>query len=225
MELSQRDYDVLRLINTFTQLSSVHLGELVFSDRSHSVPDRILGRLTRLNYLNRVGRRVSGDNGGAGAFTYQLGRHGRTLFEVEGRLSPIVNNHALMIADTYLALKRAEKAGFLTLTRWEVELLVPPVVRADLFVVLDFLSPRRGSSYFLEIDLGTEAAVRIRDKIAGYWRAVQSSGADFPYVVFVVKRPERVREIERVIRKLPDEQQEMVRVFLLAELIPQLMEL
>lgn len=226
MELTQRDYEVLKLTHTFSQLASTHLTELLFADRSHSVPDKVLGRLVRLGYLSRVGRRATGEKGGAGAFVYQLGRAGRLLLDVEGRLSPNVNNHALMIADTYLELRRAEKAGVLAVTAWEVERQVPPSVRADLYVVLDFAHDHRSSAYFLEIDLSTEQPARIREKVAGYWRAVEMSTSDyFPYVVFVVKHQVRKNELVRIFRQLPGEQQEMMRVFLIVELIPQLMQL
>ncbi|MER0445978.1 replication-relaxation family protein [Streptomyces sp. Edi4] len=226
MELTTRDFNILTLVHTFTQLSSTHLKELVFFDRSHSIPDVVLGRLVRLHYLSRVGRRATGDKGGSGAYTYQLGRYGRVLLGVEGRLSPNVNNHALMIADTYLEIRRAERAGVLALKRWEIELPVPPGVRSDLFVAADFPHQARSGAYFLEIDLSTEAPIRIREKIQAYWRAAELSEADdFPYVVFVVKHEARKAEIGRIIRKLPEEQREMVRVFLLGELIPALMQL
>lgn len=226
MELAQRDYDVLKMTRTFSQLASTHLTELLFTDRSHSVPDKVLGRLVRLGYLSRVGRRATGEKGGAGAFVYQLGRAGRLLLGVDGRPSSNVSNHALMIADTYLELRRAEKAGLLVVKEWEVELPVPPAVRADLFVSLDFPGQRRSSRYFLEIDLGTEAPVRLREKIAGYWQAAESSDDEyFPYVAFVVKHEGRCREIERIIGKLPEEQQDMVRVFMFGEVVSQLMGL
>ncbi|WP_435212626.1 replication-relaxation family protein [Streptomyces sp. bgisy034] len=226
MELTPRDLEVLGLVGRFTQLASSHLTELVFGDRSHSVPDKVLGRLVRSSYLSRVGRRASGSNGGAGAFVYQLGRFGRALLEVDGRPSSTVNDHALMVADAYLELRRAEKAGLLTLKDWDIEKPVPPSVRADLFVALNFPQQRRHSSYFLEIDMGTEAPKRIRDKVAGYWQAVETSTADyFPYVVFVVRHGGRKNELARVFRQLPEERQEMVRVCLLSQLIPRILEL
>jgi Replication-relaxation len=226
VELAQRDYDILTLTRTFTQLASTHLSELLFADRSHSVPDKVLGRLVRLSYLARVGRRASGDEGGAGAFVYQLGRAGRLLLDVEGRPSPTVSNHALMIADTYLELRRAEKLGVLAVKRWDVELPVPPAVRADLYAVLDFPQQQRSSRYFLEIDLGTEAPVRIREKVAGYWAAAQTTDEEyFPYVVFVVRQEGRKTELLRLFRKLPEEQQDMVRVVPLGELVPMLMQI
>ncbi|KUO18406.1 replication-relaxation family protein [Streptomyces dysideae] len=221
-----RDYEVLKLVNTFTQLASTHVTELLFADRSHSVPDKVLGRMVRLGYLSRVGRRTSGDKGGAGAYAYQLGRYGRALLGVDGRQSPTVNNHALMVADVYLELRRAEKLGVLRLTDWSVEIAVPPTVRADLAVSVDFPQQSRQSRYFLEIDLGTERPARITEKLAGYWRAVEASADDwFPYVVFVVRQQARKAEIERTIRRLPEERQEMVRVYVFGELIPQLMHL
>jgi hypothetical protein len=67
-----------------------------------------------------------------------------------------------------------------------VETLVPPSVRADFAVSLDFPQQSRSSRYFLEIDLGTERPARITEKVAGYWRAVEANTADwFPYVVFI----------------------------------------
>jgi hypothetical protein len=225
LELSQRDLDVLKLTYTFTQLASTHLAELLFADVSRTVTNKVLGRLTRTSYLSRVGRRTPGEKGGTSPYVYKLGRYGRVLLGVEGKQSVAVNDHALMIADTYVNLRRAEKAGILTLHSWEVERPLPPV-RADLLVAVDYPQQRRSSSYFLEIDLGTEAPIRIREKIAGYWRVYQRDEGDFfPFVVFVVKRETRKREIDRIIRALPEEQREMVRVFLLPELIPALMKL
>lgn len=225
MELSQRDLDVLKLTYTFTQLASTQLSELVFAGVSRTVTNKVLGRLTRTGYLSRVGRRTPGEKGGTSPFVYKLGRHGRALLGVEGRQSVAVNDHALMIADTYVELRRAEKAGVLTVRQWAVEHSLPPI-RADLLVAVDYPEQRRSSSYFLEIDLGTEAPIRLREKIAGYWRVYQRNEDEFfPFVVFVVKRETRKREIERIIRALPGEQQEMLRVFLLPELIPALMKL
>ncbi|HEV3170378.1 MAG TPA: replication-relaxation family protein [Actinocrinis sp.] len=225
MELSTRDLDILRLVDQFTQLASTHITELLLADRSHAVPDRVLGRLVRLGYLARVGRRASGDKGGAGAYVYQLGRYGRLLLGTESRPSPNVNTHALMIADTYLELRRAENRGLLTVKRWEVERSVPPV-RADLFVHLDYPAQGRSSSYFLEIDLATERPVRIVEKLSGYWTAAQHWNEEyFPYVVFVVNHVVRVAEFQRIVRGLPEERQEMVRAFLLPELVRELMKL
>ncbi|MFF2534488.1 replication-relaxation family protein [Streptomyces cyaneofuscatus] len=226
MELSDRDLAVLKLVRTFSQVAATHLTELLFGDRSHSVPDKVLGRLVRLGYLSRVGRRATGSKGGAGAYVYQLGRAGRLLLDVDGRLSPNVNNHALMMADTYLELRRAEKAGLLSITDWEVERRVPPSVRADLYVSLDFPPQGRSSNFFLEIDLSTEQPARIREKVAGYWRAVEMSTADyFPYVVFVVKDQARRNELARLFRQLPAEQQEMAKVHRLDDLAESLVHL
>lgn len=226
MELLERDYEVIKLVDTFTQLASTQIAELLFADRSHSVPDKVLGRLVRNGYLARVGRRTSGIKGGAGAFVFKLGRYGRALLDVDGYQSPTVNNHALMVADVYVELRRAEKLGVLRLTDWAVETPVPPSVRADLAVSLDFPQQSRSSRYFLEIDLGTERPARITEKIAGYWRAVEANTADwFPYVVFVVRQQARKNELARVFGRLPEERQEMVRVCLFPELVPRLLNL
>jgi hypothetical protein len=224
LQLTTRDLEIVRLVEQFSQLSSVHISELVFADRSHSVPDRVLSRLVRLGYLSRVGRRNSGDQGGAGAYVYQLGRYGRVLLDIESRPSANVSNHALLVADAYISLRQAERVGVLTLKEWAVEVSVPPV-RADLFVSLDFPEQQRSGSYFLEADLATERPQRIVEKLDGYWRAAEASEDYFPYVVFVVVHPGRKLELARVAKHLPEERQEMVRVFMLGELVPALMQL
>lgn len=225
MQLTTRDLIVVRLVEQFSQLSSTHLNELVFADRSHSVPDRVLSRLVRLGYLARVGRRNSGDQGGAGAYVYQLGRYGRVLLDVQSRPSANVSGHALLVADTYVALRQAERTGVLAVKRWDVEVSVPPV-RADLFVSLNFPERRRTGNYFLEADLATERPQRIVEKLDGYWQAAGNSEEEyFPYVVFVVVHAGRKVELQRVVRGLPEERREMVRVFMLGELISALMSL
>jgi hypothetical protein len=226
VELAQRDYEVLKLTRTFSQLASTHIAELLFADRSHSVPDKVLGRLVRLGYLSRVGRRATGEKGGAGAYVYQLGRAGRLLLGVDGRMSRAVNNHALMIADVYLELRRAEKCGVLVVKDWAVEHPVPPSVRADLFVSVDYPTQRRQSSYYLEIDLGTEPVRIIREKVEGYWRAVEMSDAAYlPFVVFVVKERVRLLELERLFRGLEEERREMVGLCLAGEMATTLLKL
>lgn len=130
-----------------------------------------------------------------------------------------------MIADTFVSLLQAERTGVLQIRRWDVELPVPPV-RTDLFVSLDFPTQRRSSNYFLEIDLGNEARSIILDKIAGYWQVASASTDEyFPYVVFVVRSEAIAKHLQRFISAAPAEQQEMVRVFMLGELVPKLMQL
>jgi hypothetical protein len=226
VELAQRDYEILKLTRTFSQVASTHITELLFADRSHSVPDRVLGRLVKLGYLSRVGRRATGEKGGAGAYVYQLGRAGRLLLGVDGRLSRAVNNHSLMIADIYLELRRVERQGLLVIHEWAIERPVPPRLRADLYVSVEYPVQRRRSSYFIEADLGTEPLRVIRAKIDGYWQAAEmSDGEYFPYVVFVVKERVRLGELERLFRGFEDEWREMVRAVLLEDVISRLSDL
>jgi hypothetical protein len=224
-ELSDRDMDIMRGVAEFLQLSMPHIRDLYFRDRSHSIADAVVGRLVRLEYLARVGRRRSQPQGGAGAWVYQLGRYGRAKFDLEGRGPRNVNDHALMVADTLMEFRQAERDGLLRIKRREVELPVQRV-RADLFMAVDFPAQRRDSSYFLEIDRGNESKPIILDKIAGYWQAY-TTGTDefFPYVVFVVPNVLIAQQVRGFVRAAPEERQEMVRVFLLDELIAELMRL
>ena len=225
MELSERDINILKLVGIFSQLSTPHLRNLVFYDRSHSVADVVLNRLVKLKYLARVGKRASEERGGTSPWVYQLGQFGRALFEIQARPATHPSRHALMIADTFIALREAQALGLLQIRRWDVALSVPPV-RADLFVALDFPAQQRESKYFLEIDLGNESRSVILEKLRGYWQvADQSTEEFFPYVVFVTRNQAVANQLKGYIRNAPEEQQEMTRVFTLAELIPQLAQL
>jgi hypothetical protein len=63
------------------------------------------------------------------------------------------------------------------------------------------------------------------EKVSGYWRAAESSSEQYyPYLAFVIKQEARKAKIERIIRKLPEGQQEMVSAVLLGELIRQVMK-
>ncbi|MET8177526.1 hypothetical protein [Streptomyces sp. NPDC005336] len=54
--------------------------------------------------------------------------------------------------------------------------------------------------------------------MAGYRHAALLNDADyFPYVVFMVKNGVRRRELDPIFQRLPEEQQETVRVFLAQE--------
>ncbi|XHM66176.1 replication-relaxation family protein [Streptomyces nigra] len=137
-----------------------------------------------------------------------------------------MNNHSLLIADTYLELRRAEQRGQLVIHDWGVERPVPPHVRADLFVNVEYPAQQRRSSYYLEADLGTEPLRIIREKIDKYWQAVELSSDDyFPYVVFVVNDGLRMREFARLFGGLDEERSEMVKVQIYTRLIPYLIRL
>lgn len=225
MELSPRDLALVQLVARFSQLATPHLGEVVFGERSCTPLDRALARLVRHNYLRRIGRRSTEDRPGSGGYVYELGKVGwAEVGKPEHyRRKYGVSNHALKVADIYIELLRAHRAGQIELLEsWQVERPVDDA-RADLYVELG-IPGNKQLDYCLEVDLGTERSGVIRKKLDAYWRAFTTWHAEsFPYVAFIVPDKYRKFEIERVIRGLP-EGQELFSVHLFKNAVSELLE-
>src|SRR5690348_5885297 len=122
--LAERDRAVIALVGRFRQLSAAHIGAALFPGLVSKTPlDRCLKRLTERRYLVRLARPVGGDGGGSAQFVYQLGRLGWQLLGRTGAYwAPRTpNRHALAIADCYVKLLDAERAGKLKLLRFDPE--------------------------------------------------------------------------------------------------------
>ncbi|MFI1354870.1 replication-relaxation family protein [Streptomyces sp. NPDC020898] len=206
MELSARDMEVVRVVGRFYQLASSHVATLLFPDTTGTPVDRTLARLVRLEALNRIGRRATGPQGGAGAYVYQLGARGWWLLGREGRYRPYrsINHHALRVADVYVDLVTAERAGGIKILHAELE---QPIgnARPDLTVELGLVQQRQKTSYAIEVDLGSEKPRIITAKCAAYIEAFKRGLRDpFPYVLFLVPDEWRKSEVSRVLGRLAE---------------------
>ncbi|WP_369029001.1 replication-relaxation family protein [Streptomyces adonidis] len=206
MELSDRDMEVVRAVGRFYQLATSHVAALLFPDTTGTPVDRTLARLVRLEALNRIGRRATGPQGGAGAYVYQLGPRGWWLLGREGRYRPYraINHHMLKVADVYVDLLAAEKGGGIKILHAELE---QPIgnARPDLTVELGFVEQRQKMSYAIEVDLGSEKPRIIAGKCAAYIEAFRRGLRDpFPYVLFLVPDEWRKSEVSRVLGRLTE---------------------
>jgi hypothetical protein len=216
-----RDLSIVNFVGLLRQVSTPQIKVSLFAERTQTPLDRSLKRLVAGRFLSRVGRRHSHESlGGIGPYVYQLGPKGWALLGKRGRYWPYrsVNDHMLCVGDVFVGLIAAERQGLLKLLRYSLEQPVGEA-QADLYVELDTGQPEP-DGYFLEIDLGTERPSRIREKCAAYWRAYDNSTAPtFPYVVFVVPDKWRYDELGRILRRLPDKQQPLFKVFQFKELL------
>jgi hypothetical protein len=226
MELTARDADVVRLVGRLGQVSSSHIRAVLFCGLSSTTLDRSVSRLLDARYLHRVGRRASGDAIGASPFVYQVGVKGWQFCGMVGsyQRSSAVNEHSLGIADAYVLLVEAERAGIIKVLGFELEQSVGGG-RADAWAEIGVIGRGHKFQYFLEIDLGSERPIRIEEKCAAYWSAYISSEAEYwPYVVFVVPDKRRRREVGRILGSLQPEQQALFRVLLAQDLVAGLLE-
>lgn len=229
LDLPPRDRAIVRWVADFKQMSSSQIHELLFAaSASHTPTNRALRRLVASGHLLRIERRiVGGARGGSGQYVFQLGRRGFYLF-FDGRFSPwrTVNYHALAIVDTVLALRRLERAGFLSLVGMSTEpnchvRIGNEDLRPDLYIELAWPGGDRLKLFF-EIDMATEGQKQLRDKLMRYWRAYNEADVSvwpiFPRIIWVAVDAERDKELRWLIGSLPPDSQVLFSVCTLATL-------
>jgi Replication-relaxation len=222
--MTRRDQAIILTVGRFGQLASGHVRDLFFSNLSSDTPSkRRLHALTQQGYLCIVERRPIGGSGrGSGQAVYQLGSKGWDVCRREGKYWPFrsIDHHRLAIADAYVAIKRLEAEG-----RYEVGLLVTEPdthqeiggtkLTPDLHIELTDKALGHDHLWWLEIDMGTERQVQIKDKLARYWHAYEHIEADeMPLVVFLAPDAERARDLRRWIEQGPAEAQQLFTVHL-----------
>jgi hypothetical protein len=151
---------------------------------------------------------VGGAQGGSGQYVYGLGRRGFYVF-YEGRYNParVVNFHALAVANAYLSIRRAERAGAFDVVAYGTEPdcwheVGGVLLKPDLFVELAKESGEH-LQLWCEVDMGTEAQRQLRGKLEAYWRAYQGADVErmpvFPKVIWVAVDDERAKELSRLV--------------------------
>ena len=219
--LSARDHAVIELVGKLRQVTARQIAAVLFADNASKTPlDRTLKRLVEQRYLMRLGRLVGGDGGGAQQYSYQLGRKGWRLLDKEAAYwqPRAVNLHTRAIADCFVQLVIAERAGEFALLSYEPEpdchvQLGRIRLTPDAYIELGFRQYRRQVSSYLEVDRATEHRATIQDKCVRYWKAYQSWELPvFPYIVFVVPDDKRKAEVENVVAGGPQEAQELFTV-------------
>lgn len=216
MSPSSRDTAIIRHADYFKQLATSHILALAFHGaQSRTSADRVLKRLVDDKYLAKVERRrsIGGARGGSGEYVYMLGPQGWALCKREGRWHRLaIDYHALAIADVYVKLTQAHRAGVVELAGFtpepECHVSVQGVeLKPDIYVELARPGTGRTLRAWLEIDLGTERQARIAEKLDRYVRAFESGQVDpFPRVVFLGHDAERAQELAWMIGRRPSDE-------------------
>jgi hypothetical protein len=218
---SARDRAVVELVGRFRQLTAGQLAAALFAEQTSKTPlDRTLKRLIERRYLARLTRPVGGDGGGSAQYVYQLGRAGWRLLGKPGEYWPFraVNLHALAVADCFVALTHADRAGDCALLDFEPEPACHVTVGAtqltpDACAEVGYRDQGVKLSCWLEVDRGTEHRETIREKCVRCWRAYQQwEGEVFPSVMFVVPDEQRAAVIRQVIAGGPEDAQALFHV-------------
>jgi hypothetical protein len=227
--LSERDWEVLRLVGRFRVMSGAQLGRLFWIEGKPATRARLarrsLARLSELEVLERLPRRVGGVRAGSGGLVFAVGRAGQRLLQSERGSKRRVRRayapgsrylaHALSVGELYVALIEAQRWGLMEVLAFDPEpgcwrpypgpygarLTAKPDAYARLGVGEFELS------WFIEMDLATEARVTLQTKAHVYidlYRAgvVQAKDGVFPRVAWIAPDTARADVIREALAGL-----------------------
>ena len=226
------------------QLARMHFADRDDADAQARAARRALVRLTRLDCLARLPRRVGGERAGSAGFVYRLGLAGQRLAilygwqpDRRGRRSHVPGtfflNHSLAVAELVTLLIEGDRSR-----RFELlELSAEPAcwrsysgigsqgratLKPDSYVRLGVGDYE--DSYFVEVDMGSEGSHTLGRKLAEYV-AYQTSGREqeqrgvFPRVLWLAPDEQRVEVIERCVGRLAAASRELFAVALQADAV------
>jgi hypothetical protein len=234
--LSDRDYAVLREVASLRFVSGSQIARLCFAESGEPTPDfraarRALLRLTQLDLLDRLPRRVGGVRRGSAGFVYHLGPAGQRLGIQRGWLpkrrvrqpsfpGQLFVRHTLAIAELHARLVEAARLGRFELLARESEptcwrSFEGDVLKPDSYVRLGL--GEFEDSYFIEVDRGTEGSRAIGRQLERYLSYFQSGQEQaergvFPKVLWLATEPSRGEGIAELIKHLPGTDRELFAV-------------
>jgi hypothetical protein len=213
-------------------MSGDQLGRLFFSSPSPQTQGRLarrgLARLTQLDVLETLTRRVGGASGGSAGTVFALGRAGQYLRQSEQGARRRVRRahtpgqrylaHALAVAELYVRLVEAERSGAIELATFapEPECWRPYlgaygaklVLKPDAYVKL--AAGDYDYSWFIERDMATEAQTTIAGKARRYYDyyrggSEQADGRVFPRTAWIVPDAGHAERLADTLGSLPAE--------------------
>ena len=249
--LADRDRQLLETVHRLRLLQGSQARRLFFTDVASESDARTcrraLQRLRELGLLRALERRIGGRRAGSSGIVYTTTSAGRrlvALWHAAGDTSdrgphepgaPFVA-HTLAIADQYVTLVEAERAGILELLDFDGE---PACWRsfanhhgASNMLKPDALVRVAAGDYdhaaFVEVDLGTEGRGALRRKCDTYLAYYQSGREQaregfFPRVVWIAPTAQRAAMITTVIDALPAATQQLFTTVTADGLIPSIL--
>lgn len=243
--LTAQDWQVMARVAALRFVSGDQLARLCFPAESPVVSARAarraLLRLTRLDVLERLPRRVGGVRAGSAGYVYRLGLVGHRL-AVRADLLPegprrrsqvpgtLFLHHTLQIAELHTRLVECERSGSIELLALEAEpscwrLLDDAQaqrLKPDSYVRLG-IGPYE-DSYFIEVDRDTEGSptiVRQLERYVAYYQSGQEQERRgvFPRVLWLTPDKARAAAIETCIEGLPSAVRPLFSVALFADAV------
>jgi hypothetical protein len=230
-ETSKRDRGVLETVTRLRLLSGQQLERLLFTEGENPASNarlarRTLARLVERGCLDRLERRIGGVRAGAAGHVYfATGRaqrlvaywNGYGLQRPRSRYEPSAAfaRHTLAIAECYVQLVEADRAGDTELIAFDAEPAcwqsyigvggVRQWVKPDALVRLG-LDASHEARAWLEVDCGTEGRTALVRKCRAYASCYRAGGLEvFPRVVWIATNKRRAALLVEVCSWLPAE--------------------
>jgi hypothetical protein len=220
--LSEKDREILLSVQRCRYLTSKHIQRLHFTNLSTQTvairaANLILRKLREYGLIGTLARRIGGVRAGSNSYVWRLEPAGHTLLHITSndtarkhRFEPSVRflSHTLHVSDIYVSMVELCRRRDISLVRMETEPDCwrrhmsasgrPATLMPDLYAVT-----RAGGyqdSWFIEIDLDTEAMPQIRNKCDRYIRYYQTGVEQkqnkvFPYIVWIAPDGKRKANI------------------------------
>jgi hypothetical protein len=226
--LTDRDRRALHTVSRFGVMSGAQLQALLWQEVSLSARGRVarrgLARLVRLDVLQPLARRVGGERAGSASTTFAVGRAGQYLLQSGRRVRAAYTPgarylaHRLAVAQLYVELE----AGSTDATKEATLLSFDPepgcwrpymagfgarqVLKPDAFLKL--ATADYELSWFIEIDMATEALPTVKAKALRYHEYFQTGTEQaergvFPRVLWIVPDPGRAEAVRDTLAQLP----------------------
>lgn len=225
--LTDRDHAALQTLSRFGVMSGGQLRELLWAEVSASARARVarrgLARLTALDVLQPLARRVGGERAGSTSTIFAVGRAGQYLLKSGRRVRAAYTPgarylaHRLAVAQLYVDLTAASReAGEVELLSFEPE---PECWRPYMagFGTRQILKPDAclrlacgdyEFAWFIEADMATEALTTITAKAARYHDYFQTGTEQaqrgiFPRILWITPDTRRAEAIRETLTGLP----------------------
>jgi Replication-relaxation len=225
-DLNGREQAILSSLQQFRFLTARQLQALHFHDHSSEqaarICRRVLARLHELHVIDHLQRRVGGIRAGSASYVWRVGLVGdRLLRQASGdgaRLRPKEPSaryldHCLAVADCYLALVGASRAGRCELVRVDTEPTcwrrylsaggTRETLKPDLYAVTA-VGDYEEDLWFIEVDRGTESLPTLIKKCAQYERyrrtgRQQAASGVFPLVIWLLPDATRQSKLQAAL--------------------------
>jgi hypothetical protein len=238
--LTDRDRQALTTVGRFGVMSGAQLQALLWAEVSPSARGRVsrrgLARLVRLDVLQPLSRRVGGERSGSASTTFAVGRAGQYLLgsgrRVRAAYTPGARYlaHRLAVAQLYIGLVTAARHGSVELEIFEPEpeswrpymvgFGARQMLKPDAFLKL--ATTEYELSWFVEVDLATEALTTVKAKAVRYHEyfrtgTEQAARGVFPRVLWIVPYARRAEAVQETLTQLPAEAHRLFAVATTAE--------